>query len=108
MSVAEENVLSLVRSIIPKTGFVAASSMNALVCHMSHRLVVRNPAFVVCEEQRCKSDCASEQSDLHLYCSLTVMSSSYTCEKNNFRLCRFHILLHLLRQNMIILASLCS
>ena len=32
--------------------------------------VMRKPVFAICEQQRCRSACASAQSDQHLCCSL--------------------------------------
>ena len=36
--------------------------------HLSHAM--RKPVLATCEQQRCRSACASPQSDQHLYCSL--------------------------------------
>ena len=36
--------------------------------YLSH--VMRKPVLAICEQQRCRSACASVQSDQHLCCSL--------------------------------------
>ena len=42
--------------------------MFCLHLNMSH--IMRKPVLAICEKQRCRSDCASAQSDQHLCCSL--------------------------------------
>ena len=41
---------------------------SLFVYELSH--VMRKPVFAICEQQRCRSACASAQSDQHLCCSL--------------------------------------
>ena len=36
--------------------------------HLNH--VMRKPVLAICQQQRCRSACASAQSDQHLCCSL--------------------------------------
>ena len=52
-SVAAQAGLCLTWSQTPKTGFL-----------------MRKPVLAICEQQRCRSACASAQSDQHLCCSL--------------------------------------
>ena len=51
-----------------------------------------NVSYAICEQQRCRSACASAQSDQHLCCSLLRQYDMYTC----------------CIQSFVILASFCS
>ena len=46
----------------------AQADLRLCCLHMSH--VMRKPVLAICEQQRCRSACASAQSDQHLCCSL--------------------------------------
>ena len=50
---------------------------------MSH--VMRKSVLAICEQQRCRSACASVQSDQHLYCSLLWLNNTYTCKIQKFK-----------------------
>ena len=43
-----------------------------------------NVSYAICEQQRCRSACASAQSDQHLCCSLLRQYDIYTCYIQSF------------------------
>ena len=53
------------------------------VPYMSH--VMRKPVFGICEQQRCRSACASAQSDQRLYCSLLRWYNTSSFYIRNFK-----------------------
>ena len=46
----------------------------------------KNVSYVICEQQRCRSACASAQSDQHLCCSLLWQYDMYTCSIQCFKI----------------------
>ena len=44
-----------------------------------------NLSYAICEQPRCRSACASAQSDQHLYCSLLRWCNTYSCYVQNFK-----------------------
>ena len=48
-------------------------------------LVMRNPVFALCEQQRHRSACASVQSDQHLYCSPHRQYNTSSFYTQNFK-----------------------
>ena len=55
------------------------------VCPTNLSHVMRKPAYVKCEQERCRSACASAQSDQRLYCSLPRQYNRYTCYIQTFK-----------------------
>ena len=51
--------------------------------YLSH--VMRKPVYVIYEQQRRRSACASAQSDQRLCCSLPGWNDTYTCYSRNFK-----------------------
>ena len=47
--------------------------------------VMRKLVLVICEQERCRSACASTQSDQHLCCSLLRLYNTSTCQIQNFK-----------------------
>ena len=43
---------------------------NPVIGHPKLSLVMRKPVYAICDQQRCRSACASAQFDQHLCCSL--------------------------------------
>ena len=46
----------------------------------------KNVSYAICEQQRCRSACASAQSDQHLCCSLLKQYDIYTCYIQSFKI----------------------
>ena len=57
---------------MPKLVWIFAGRTCMSFCWFGHEMshVIRNPVYAICEQQRCRSACASAQSDQHLCCSL--------------------------------------
>ena len=55
----------------------------SIVTIMSH--VMRKPFYAICEHKRPRSDCASAQSDEHLWCLLLRYYNTYICYVQNFK-----------------------
>ena len=63
-----------------------------------------NVSYAICKQQRCRSACASAQSDQHLYCSLLKRYYMYTCYTQSFKIlasfCNVFIRCHLAGLNL--------
>ena len=51
--------------------------------HLSH--VMRRPILAICQQQRCRSACASVQSDQHICCSLPIQYNISSFYIRNFK-----------------------
>ena len=58
-------------------------SLNMLEIHLRH--VMRKPVLWLCDQQRCRSACASAQSDQHLCCSLLGQYNISRFYNRNFK-----------------------
>ena len=75
--------------------YVSINSSCGIISVTSNIIWARsceNVFYAICDQQRCRSACASAQSDQHLYCSLLRQYDMYTCYIQSF----------------MILASFCS
>ena len=66
--------------IITNPGPLSSTAVNR---HMSH--VMRKPVLTICEQQRCRSACASTQSDQRLCCSLPEYYNTSSFYIRNFK-----------------------
>ena len=57
-------------NIFRRTRQMLMQTCDCYSCMILLRRVMRKPFYAICEQQRCRSACASSQSDQHICCSL--------------------------------------
>ena len=77
---------SFVPGIVACFFFILFSQKNLCKDILTWARSCENVSYAICEQQRCRSACASAQSDQHLYCSLLRLYDMYTCFIQRFKI----------------------